>query len=143
MLVYYKLLNAIIVLVLLGMDDDECCKFDIMCQLPSVYETWIALAGVQFVLRDVFPHYNQWTFSDERQRVRVQWLCIRIICRVLDVDLKDLIPAHKSIMKMDQNVAHVVPTKNLFANMALHHLLNWEPSIALIHIVSLGIGDAN
>lgn len=107
-------------------------------QLPSVFESWAALAGVQFVLRDVFPHYNQWIFSDERERIHIQWLSIQIICCVLDVTLEELTPAEKSVLKTNQHISCIVPTKNLFANTALHHLLNWEPAIALIHIVSLG-----
>uniref|UniRef100_A0A1B6KHK2 Nucleoporin Nup188 N-terminal subdomain III domain-containing protein n=1 Tax=Graphocephala atropunctata TaxID=36148 RepID=A0A1B6KHK2_9HEMI len=112
-------------------------------ELPSVYESWAALAGVQFVLRDVFPHYNQWIFADERQRIHIEWLCIQIIWCVLDVTLEEINPPETSVMtqvegKGKQPLTCILPTKNLFANTVLHHLLNWEPAIALIHIVSLG-----
>ncbi|KAG8298913.1 hypothetical protein J6590_002881 [Homalodisca vitripennis] len=112
-------------------------------ELPSVFESWAALAGVQFVLRDVFPHYNQWIFADERQRIRIEWLCIQIIQCVLDVTLEEIYPPETSVMtqvegKGKQPLTCIMPTKNLFANTALHHLLNWEPAIALIHVVSLG-----
>jgi hypothetical protein len=109
-----------------------------------VFESWTALAGVQFVLRDVFPHYNQWIFSDERQRIHIEWLCLQIIACVLNVTPEEVYPPQTSVLKKMKNQGNepsncILPTKNLFANTVLYHLLNWEPAIALIHVVSIGM----
>lgn len=114
-----------------------------LLSLPFVFELWSALAGLQFVLRDVFPHYNQWIFSDERQRIHIEWLCIQIISRALNVTIDEISPPKKSVLKEvdirnNQPLPCILPSKNLFANTALYHLLNWEPAIALIHVVSIG-----
>lgn len=117
-----------------------------LLDLPFVFELWSALAGLQFVLRDVFPHYNQWIFSDERQRIHIEWLCIQIISRVLNVTFDEISPPKKSVLtEVDVRgklLPCILPSKNLFANTALYHLLNWEPAIALIHIVSIGKFEA-
>ncbi|XP_039288421.1 nucleoporin Nup188 isoform X2 [Nilaparvata lugens] len=116
-------------------------------KLFEVEETrvsWLSLAGLMFVLRDVLPHYQSWYFADESERVEVGWLCLQTLHMSLNGSKQQLSPPETSLPRdpcdpdTPAPVPSAGPTFNLIANTCLYSLLNKDAGIALIRIVALG-----
>ncbi|RZF48421.1 hypothetical protein LSTR_LSTR011374 [Laodelphax striatellus] len=100
--------------------------------------SWLSLAGLMFVLRDVFPHYQSWYFVDETERVEIGWLCLHILHMSLNGSKQQLQLPPEAATNATAPAPSPGPTFNLIANTCLYSLLNKDAGIALIRIVALG-----
>lgn len=111
--------------------------------------SWCTLAGLVYVLNNIFPRYLKWNFADQLERIRVGWLCTRIIYEALNVPESEIYPPKTSVPreypKMIQESVNKYepqpssdPTVSLFCNTALYHLLNFDSGNTLLQIIATG-----
>ncbi|XP_075226625.1 nuclear pore complex protein Nup188 [Lycorma delicatula] len=110
-------------------------------KVEQVKVSWTALAGLMFVLRDVFPHYQTWYYVDLDERVEIGWLCIQLLHMSLNGSQEELSPPQTSVPKYSGGTNPTPssgPTFNLMANSCLYSLLNKDAGLTLIRIVATG-----
>lgn len=111
--------------------------------------SWCTLAGLVYVLNNIFPRYLKWNFADQLERIRVGWLCMHIIYEALYVPESEIYPPKTSVPREYHKVTQgnvnkyepepsSEPTMSLFCNTALYHLLNFDSGNTLLQIIATG-----
>lgn len=111
--------------------------------------SWCTLAGLVYVLNNIFPRYLKWNFTDQLERIRVGWLCVHIIYEALCVPESEIYPPKTSVPRERPKITQEItnkfepepssgPTMSLFCNTALYHLLNFDSGNTLLQIIATG-----